>query len=234
MEEIIEIDDKYSRFDEVYSFYRAVFPNNDEAETKENILKTLSAVRDGSYGSNTYHFIALLIDGKIKAIQVGDYYSDSSICVGEFLGISDELKGTDYGRLLFDFFVDLARGDAKRLHKTLKGMIIEVEDPEYTKRPATQLDFFRHLEFKRVECKYVQPRLSKNKQPVRELIILFKPLMDGYWLTSEDMLSCMRDYFRYGMRIGDPESTEEFKMLKDSLGEEKFAGLMPPPDSTIE
>ncbi|MGC8645899.1 MAG: GNAT family N-acetyltransferase, partial [Thermoplasmata archaeon] len=95
----------------------------------ENIRKYLQYKISDFYGRNNYH-VLIAKESKLLGFIIGDYYANSSFGVIEFLGVREESRGKGISKLLLNEFEMLIRADAKNCGEELKGIMIEVEDPQ--------------------------------------------------------------------------------------------------------
>ena len=215
--EIIELNENSEEIKEFYLIYKELFPKKEESENLENILKYLSLKKTEFYGKNNYHILILKLkfNKNIIGLLIGDYYYDSGISFIEFIGVVNEYRSKGFAKLLFNKFIEISRNDADRVKSNLNGILIEVERPEAIDAPGS-FTFWDHLDFKKVECKYIQPSLSPDKQNETNLMLMYLGL-DEKNLKRETLLSAIKDYFKYAMSKENPTELEEFKMIEESV-----------------
>lgn len=213
--EIIEIDENSLEIDEFYQIYGRLFPRREEVETVDNIKKYLSLKKTGFYGKNNYHILILKLNNKVIGFIIGDYYFSSGISFIEFIGIDSSYVKRGYSKILIEKFLDLVKEDSARSNSILNGILIEVEKPESIDSPGS-FPFWDHMGFKKIECKYVQPPLSDDKEPAKDLMLMYLGIYKKN-LDKRTLISAVMDYFKYAMSKEDPSQLEELKILEDSI-----------------
>lgn len=196
----------------VYPLYRAIFPSDEEAETLENLERYLTLKAGDYYGDNSYHVLVMRMDGRVVGFAIGDYYGDPSVGVIEFLGVDEGYRGRKLGSALEEEFVRRASADAAALGKELRGIFIEVEDPEIVGKWGS-VGFWRHRGYMFVPVRYVQPPLSPGKRRATDLRLMFRPMPRSTVMDGDLLLAFLRSYFHYAMSIEDPTSTEEYRRV---------------------
>ncbi|MEM3265362.1 MAG: hypothetical protein QXH07_05360 [Thermoplasmata archaeon] len=214
--EIIEIEENYPRFDEFYRLYSTIFTKKEEIETEENLKKYLSYKKTGYYGKNDYHILLLLNKSNdIIGFLIGDFYSDPGISFIEFLGIDKKYRDNGFSKILFNKFLKICENDALISKSKLNGVIIEVEKPEVIDSPGS-FTYWDKLGFKKIECKYIQPSLSINKESEKNLMLMYYGISEKY-LKKETLVSALKAYFKYAMSKEEPDDLDELKILDESI-----------------
>ncbi|MFP3284710.1 MAG: GNAT family N-acetyltransferase [Nitrososphaeria archaeon] len=201
---------------DLYPLYRAIFPSDEEAETLENLERYLALKSTDYYGDNDYHVIIARIGGKIVGFAIGDYYSEPSVGVIEFLGVDDSFRGRGLGSLLEGEFVRRASADASALGKDLRGIFVEVEDPEAVGKWGS-VPFWSRRGYMFVPIRYVQPPLSPGKRRAENLRLMFRPIPESTSMGYDVLLGFLRSYFRYAMSIEDPERAVEYRLVEEQV-----------------
>jgi GNAT superfamily N-acetyltransferase len=205
----------------MYPLYRAIFPSDEEAETLENLERYLTLKAGDYYGDNSYHVLVMKVDGRVVGFAIGDYYADPSVGVIEFLGVEDGHRGRGLGSALEEEFVRRASADAAALGKELRGIFIEVEDPEVVGKWGS-VGFWYRRGYMFVPVRYVQPPLSRGKRRAKDLRLMFRPIPQSTIMDGDLLLAFLRSYFHYAMSIEDPTSTEEYRLVARRAGGRAF------------
>lgn len=224
--EIVELSDDSEYLDKFYEFYRTMFSNDDESESKENLQKYLSLKNSNFYGENAYHLFCLEDGGYIAGFIIGDYYSDPNSGVIEFVAVKPEYRGKGFAKNLIGYFMTAIKKDAG---KDLDGIYCEVDVKalrDYRNPDLTSLIFWRNLGFSVVEINYIQPALDRSKKPVTDLVLMYKDLK-GDGLQVYRLRTFIKSYMRYAMSIELPEEKEEFKLLEKHLNGRTKVALLP-------
>ena len=205
----------------MYPLYRAIFPSDEEAETLENLERYLTLKAGDYYGDNSYHVLVMRMEGRVVGFAIGDYYADPSVGVIEFLGVEEGRRGRGLGSALEEEFVRRVSADAAALGKELRGIFIEVEDPEIVGKWGS-VGFWRRRGYMFVPVRYVQPPLSQGKRRAKDLRLMFRPVPRSTVMEGDLLLAFLRSYFHYAMSIEDPTSTEEYRRVARRAGGRAF------------
>ena len=224
----LNADDKTSLID-LGVFYADIyidaFPNEDERETYDNLLRYLKQTKTAK--DYTYHIIlAKNESGQIVAGAIFDYFKASNSGMVEFIAVKQNLQSAGYGSLLYNHIFNILDADAHKFSgDSLSFIFCEIDIPELGKsKDAKYLHFWDKHNYKRIDMNYVQPQLSSSQRAV-----------DGLWLTvtsprkpiseisSDQVSSVIRDYMKYCMGISEPSKNSEYKqMLKDLNGRKRL------------
>ncbi len=106
----------------------------------------------------------------------------------EYMVLDRRARGQGLSRLLFDYRKSVLDREAHRNgFPGATGLFIEVENPSRTPTAYAEQElktamglverwrYFKHLGFFRLDCRYVQPPLGVNQEPVTYLDLLFLP-----------------------------------------------------------
>ncbi|MGC8555943.1 MAG: hypothetical protein ACP5NG_02890, partial [Conexivisphaera sp.] len=143
----------------------------------------------------------------------GDYYSDPSVGVIEFLGVEEVNRGRGLGSALEEEFVRRVAEDARHAGRELRGIFVEVEDPEAVGKWGS-VSFWSKRRYRFVPIRYVQPPLSPGKRPATNLRLMFRPIPESPRVSGALVLAFLRSYFHYAMSIEVPEATAEYSLAR--------------------
>ena len=206
-----DIKDLREFYDNVYV---KCFPNKNECETFENLVHYL----EESDKHEDYTFYILLYkDYETKEVQGGvvfDCFFDSYFGVLEFLavkpnyqskGIGDKLYRTAYN-ILYSYEVKYIFG--------------EIDKPEYSKfRVKKYLSMWKHRGYKKVNIKYIQPCLSKDKYHVEILDLIVLDMNEKslkQYIDKEVLFNCIFNFFYRCFDIKRPRNNIYFKQMYNS------------------
>jgi GNAT superfamily N-acetyltransferase len=223
----LELADLSSKdLDLLRRFYSGVFiqgfPDRDERESFQNILKTLKLTESGRYGGNDYRVLTLLESGKIIGGAIIDYFVRSRCGVIEFLLVDRESRGKGYSKIIMNRIEEILKESARERGEELAGMFGEAEIPFTATKEAVdpwkRLAILGRLGFARVCFRYVQPALQPGKKPVKHLMLLFKrgDFQEGM-IENKILAPFLEDYFRWAIRIREPERQLASLGMKQSL-----------------
>lgn len=223
--EIVELSENSEIFQDFYRLYEKIFENPDERESSENIRKYLSLKKSDFYENNIYEVLCSIDSGKLTGFLVGDYYAEPEVAVIEFIGVDDRVRNSGIASRLLDDFITRIN---KLSGTTPKGIFCEVDtSPESRGSGSYSLHFWNHLGFVVVQARYVQPALQDGKNPVSDLILLYRDITrEG--LSSDTLLSFLRAYFKYAMDIEMPEDTPEYRQLSSRVSRWDLIPLIDP------
>ena len=222
---IVEMSPDSQFLDQFYDLYQKMFSDENERESKENIIKYLSLKDSDFYGRNSYHIFCSTEGKTITGFLVGDYYAEPNSGVIEFIAVSPDFRNRHIAKNLLDHFIATIRTDAE---KDIKGIFCEVDVKELSVSgnvDSTSLIFWRNLGFGVVEIEYVQPALSPGKRSVNDLVLLYKDLI-GNGLDAAQFLSFVESYMKYAMSIVAPEEKEEYQIIESHLNHRKHVAVL--------
>jgi GNAT superfamily N-acetyltransferase len=218
------------------TLYVAEFPDPDERETLANMADYLRRKDEGWYGRNSYHIVLGLAGGEIVAASVSDYLAEPNTGVVEFIVVAPAGRGSGVGGRLLAHTEALFDQDAWRAHgRPADAVLAEMNDPFATSALSDNLDpvartlIWHRWGFGGLDFPYVQPALSTDQEPVRNLILICKPCR-GDWSSAVPapvVASTVHEYLRWAMRINEPAESAEFRRMAEVLGSADTVGLMP-------
>jgi GNAT superfamily N-acetyltransferase len=198
------------------------FPDRDERESFENIYDTLKRYEIGDYGGNEYHILTLLENGKIIGGAICDYFVTSNSGLIESFFLDSRHRGKGLSRILLGDIQSTLRKDAERRGNILAGIFGGAEIPFLVvgkvMNPWDRLTILCKLGFSKVRFNYIQPSLVSSKQPVKHLMLIFRPeFPKDDEIESKVLYNFVKDYFKWTMRIQEPERELISLRLKESL-----------------
>jgi GNAT superfamily N-acetyltransferase len=212
--------DRFVRF--YGELYTASFPDADERESLENMLRFLELKREGWYGPNGYH-IALMLDGEsVVAASVSDYFDDPNCGVIEFILVDAQARGRGLGRRMHEATLALLQADARSSGRAgLDFMFIELNDPFRVPPADDNFDPFERAMlwdrwgYGRLCFPYVQPALSERQRPVDCLLLAAKPLVPqlAAGFPSDLVRRSVEAYLIWAMRIPHPRNDVSFRAM---------------------
>lgn len=216
--------------------YRAQFPDRNEQESVENMEEYLHRKAEGWYLNNNYHILLYLDAGAPVAGSIVDYLCDANTGVIEFLVVSPSHRRSGIGRRLLQWSEDALNEDSRRAgHGGWAYLIAEMNDPFKSHDLADSMDPFERSVvwhrwgFHKIRFPYVQPSLSPDKQPVRNLLLMCKPAPSraSDTMPARTLQDAVYGYARWAMRIDDPGANEECQQMARHLAGKDEIGLIP-------
>jgi GNAT superfamily N-acetyltransferase len=207
-------------------FYQALyvdeFPDPDERESLANMLHYLE--HRGSHGND--YIVTLLCEGDVLAGgSICDYFVRSNCGAIEFLMVKPSGRGRGLGTALARHVQRRMAEAAEARGPSLAFVMAEMNDPFEPGNVADNLDPFERLRFwhrlgyRRAAFPYVQPALSPEQSPVRNLLLAALPVQHPETTSIEPAraIAFLRDYLVYAMRFDDPEQSAEFREMRAHL-----------------
>jgi hypothetical protein len=201
------------------------FPDEDERESLENIEKYLRLKEDGKYGANNYHVIVACDGDKPIAGSIFDYLFEPNAGVIEFLLVNPgQRQGGLASRLLRQTESAIA-ADAQRVGREVDWLVAELDDPfrvslaESDFNPFTRASIWHRWGYRMLDFRYIQPALSPEKSPATTLLLAAKTLSPelAESIPTARVLSFLREYMVWAMRIETPETDPVYREMADRL-----------------
>lgn len=216
--------------------YVAEFPDPDERESLANMRNYLALKAAGWYGPNNYHIVVAEVDGEAVGGVVFDYLAASNAGVIEFLFVADSVRGSGLGRALLEAAIATLREDARvRRGRRLAAVVAEMNDPFHRPSTPDNLDPFLRAAiwgrwgFHALGFPYVQPALSAGQQKVEGLLLIVRPLLRvaPAGVRSRWVAAVVADYLRWAMRIDEPTTHPDYRVMAGYLGARARIPLQP-------
>jgi GNAT superfamily N-acetyltransferase len=223
----------------VRQFYRDIyvpeFPDSSERESLENMERYLEVKAEGWYQKNNYHILLYLDKGTPIAGSIIDYLAEPNVGVIEFLVVSSSLRLTGLGKQLLQWTEDTLNEDSRRAgYNGWAYIIAEVNDPFKLNDMPDSMDPFQRTMiwhrwgYKKISFPYVQPALSPDKEPVRNLLLLCKPGTSSNLnaIPSTILREAVFGYALWAMRIDNPNDNKECQEMGRYLAEHGIISLV--------
>lgn len=216
--------------------YVAEFPDPDERESLENMERYLRLKADGWYGNNSYHILVYLDRGRPIGGSIIDYLEEANAGVIEFLLVTPSLRKRGLGEALLRWTEEVLRRDAVRSrHADWDYVVGEMNDPFKTDGETDSIDPYQRAMiwhrwgFKKVSFPYVQPALSQDKAPVRNMLLVCKPATakDPHVISSAVLRATVYGYAQWAMRVEKPDENPECREMASYLARRQKIDLVP-------
>ncbi|HEY0986724.1 MAG TPA: toll/interleukin-1 receptor domain-containing protein, partial [Kofleriaceae bacterium] len=212
------------------------FPDPNERESVDNMERYLQRKADGWYGNNNYH-ILLYLDGDAPvAGAIIDYLAEPNAGIIEFLVVSSACRRSSLGRRTLDWLERILHEDSRRAGLDgYSSVLAEMNDPFKLSGEADSMDAFQRAAiwhrwgFQKLRFPYIQPSLSPDQQPVRNLLLMCKPGpgSDAHAIASTTLREAVYGYARWAMRIDDPARNDECRAMAAFLAARPAVELLP-------
>ena len=169
--------------------------------------------------------IVAVDDSDPIAGSVSDYLAEPNAGVIEFLVVHPESRRDGLGARVREETERTLADDACRNGQSIAWVTAEMDDPFRTARSPTDFDpFVRALIWHRwgyrmLDFPYVQPALSQERSPVHTLLLMTKTYAPAFSqsIRAHDVRTLLREYFRWCMRVPDPDSNSAYCAMSDYL-----------------
>lgn len=118
-------------------------------------------------------------------------------------------------------------------HNQIDYCFFEVENPLNVKgntkiEAEERLGFWRAMNTKRVDFKYIQTGLEDGKESVDCLHLCVKSISKiGKFISSEDLLTFVKNYFVYGFGVSAIYENKEYKIMEAELNAKENVEIKP-------
>jgi len=178
--------------------------------------------------------VLALADNRAIGGSVSDYFADSNAGVVEFILTAPEHRGSGLGTALLRDTEGRLVADAQRRGRDLGFIAAEINDPFRRSATPDNVDPFERAGwwdrrgYGKLDFPYVQPALSPEQVPVRNLMLgvkLFAPSQRRA-ISAPAVDVFLRDYLIHAMRIADPASSAEYVEMSRWLGSRDDVGVI--------
>ncbi|MBU1699288.1 MAG: GNAT family N-acetyltransferase [Candidatus Eisenbacteria bacterium] len=216
------------------SIYIAEFPDANERESLENMERYISLKADGWYQRNNYHILLYLENGIPVAGSIIDYLAGANVGVIEFLVVSSSLRRSGLGSQLLQWTESVLHRDSISAgHGGWDYIIAEMNDPFKSYERDDSMDGFERAlvwdrwGYMKTDFPYVQPSLSADQLPVRNLLLMCKPGRgsDPDAIPAMTLKKAVYGYVIWAMRIYEPDSNQECLAMSRFLTSRTKVGL---------
>ena len=173
------------------------FPNEDEREPFENIIKRITG---DSYPITA---LQLIINNDIvEAGCVSDYYPECNAIEPIYLVVREECRKRGLARALLE--------SVETLYPKIVHTYLEIDNPKLITSensaidPRTRLTIYERLGFRVIPFNYVQPPLKEGGNYERGLLLMHR----GNQLTSNDLKLFLFHFYR-GLKCADSVVLQE-------------------------
>jgi GNAT superfamily N-acetyltransferase len=185
-------------FEQLWKIYEECFPIRDEREVKRNILGITKRHphEDGAKYVESF-LLSVNVNGRPAGGAIFDYVEGTahgrkfSFGIDWYIFIGKEYREHGFGKRLHEEMLASLKEVSRRRGSKLDFVISEMNDlrrmrPQDREKdrkviidPEERMEFFSILGYHEIDpsrFRYVQPQLTENKHPCRELMLAIKPL----------------------------------------------------------
>ncbi len=208
-----------------FDIYVKEFPNENERESLENIIKQAKRFKNSS-ADVSYHCILAIQDSKVIGGIIGDYFASINSAAIEFVTIDSRYRRRGGATKLISKFIGYCDRDATRvLNKPgIDYYFFEVERQDMAPDEVEQeirnkrLAFWARNAAKTLDFKYRQPSIDATKQPVDDLWLSIR-VMNGTAnvIEGDFILSFLYEYFTHAFGIENAKELPIYGELAERL-----------------
>lgn len=237
---IAEVDASRKGIDTLERFYRDLyvrnFPDAHERESLANMRRYLRLKASGWYGANNYHVLILYRNGVPVGGSVSDYLAVPNAGIIEFLFTDVGARAMGLGKTLLRATLRRLRQDARSVSsRPLRAVLAEMNDPYRKTGVPDNMDPFERAAiwggwgFAKLDFPYIQPALSVRQRPVHCLALVMKSLRPRRpaGVSAEWLLSAIREYMRWAMRISDPALNAQYRDMARAASTRRRVAVIP-------
>lgn len=219
--------------------YLHEFPDPNERESVENMKQYLLLKVGGWYQNNNYHILLYLDNATPVAGAIIDYLAEPNVGVIEFLVVSSSLRRSGLGTQLLRWAEGVLNDDSRRAGcHGWTYIVAEMNDPFKSHAVVDVVDSMDPFErsliwhrwgFQKIRFPYIQPSLSREQIPVRNLLLMCKagPSSAPGVIPSGTLRNTIYGYARWAMRIDSPDDNDECREMARYLAGRGEVGLIP-------
>ena len=210
--------------------YMDCFPDENERETFDNLLKYLNQSKNVDLHS--YHIILAKDDDQnIVGGAVFDYFKKTNTGIIEFIAVKSAMQSEGLGTVIYNHIIETLSGDAfkNRKKESLNYIFCEIESPELNKTDNRKyVHFWNKHKYMHIDFDYIQPELSQTQHPVNHLwLIAVRPDVGIDKISSDVVIDVLYDYMKYCMSIDEPSDNPVFQKMKKQLSLSEETALKP-------
>jgi hypothetical protein len=233
--EFLGVPEESAKLESLYrDLYAPEFPDPDERESLENIQEYLRKKREGWYGLNNYHVLALYHDDVPIAVAICDYLAEPKTGIIEFLTVDSKRRKQGAGRAILDWTEKVLREDAARAGKDLDWILAEMEDPLLVKWQGEGMDpmvralIWDRWGYSKLDFRYLQPSLGPGKKAVEHLLLMGKAMGESgqKLISTAVLLQALRGYMRWAMRLEVPNKNPEYIVMENGMSGQAAVALV--------
>ena len=230
----IEVIDPNSN--EVKQFHDVLveaFPDHHEREDLEILRWNL---RRGSWTTQDevcrYHLVVATQDGRaVGGVSFYFYSSEgNALGMGSYLAVRSDFRTEGLGTKLIDLRNRILSRDALEPNCQLKGLIIQVSDPEFMSAEEIERDvmnpfererFWKRRGYRKIDFDFVQPPIRKGEPPVEYLSLYMFPYCPEWenmgYVSRAELRNIIDCFIKCTGTPGSPETDPSYLQMQAEL-----------------
>lgn len=240
-------------------YIQVIHPDSDEVEQFHNLLveafpdpygredvETLRAnLREGNWASGDeicrYHLVVARREHQVVGGASFYFFSRGRIALGmgSYLAVKKEFRRSGIGAKLIAMRDQSLSRDAVELDCSLKGLIIQVSDPELMSAEEIELDsmnprereiFWKQRGYRKLAFNFIQPPI-RDGEPSMECLALYMFPYCPQWRNMEymsrtDLSDVVYCFIRCTGTPGPPETDPSYLRMKSELASQEEFQLL--------
>ena len=226
--------------DEVKQFHDVLveaFPDPCEREDVEILRWNL---RRGSWTTQDevcrYHLIIARQGGRAVGGTSFYFYSNeqNALGMGAYLAVRNDFRSEGIGTKLIDLRDRILSRDASELHCQLKGLIIQVSDPELMGAEEIERDvmdpwererFWKRQGYRKINFDFLQPPIREGEPPVEYLSLYMVPYCPEWesmeYISRAELRNVIDCFIKCTGTPGSPETDPSYLQMRAELATQK-------------
>lgn len=229
--EIIDPDDDALR--QFHNIMIEAFPDPSEREDME-ILRT--NLREGSWADGDeicrYHIVVMRQGDQVVGGTSFYFYTDGgdALGIGSYLAVKEEFRGQGIGTELIDLRGRILCRDAQELDCYLKGLVIQISDPELMSAAEIENDvmdpwdrenFWRRRGFRKIYFNFIQPSIREGEPAIEYLSLYMLPYCPEWEnmgrISNVELKKVIDGFIKCTGTPGPPETDPAYIRMKEGL-----------------
>jgi ribosomal protein S18 acetylase RimI-like enzyme len=201
--------------------YYDAFPNEDERETLDNMIKALNQQTKNT--ENITHILLAIQNNTAVGAIIFDYFKDINSGVIEFIVTDKRFRKYGIGKELYSKAEIIIVKDAKKQgFNSPYWIFCEIEKKEY-KEDLAYIFFWKNMGYKEIDkFDYIQPALSPDKNQVETLILIAKSPENKEKISHNTIKNFIESYAKFAMNIEKPKENVVIVEMEKKLNESYF------------
>ena len=179
-----------------------------------------------------YHIIAARWNGEIVG-GVSFYFfshNQTALGIGSYLAVKEEFWERGIGTGLIDLRNQTLSRDARELNCHLKGLVIQVSDPQRMSAEEIEKDvvnswereqFWKRRGYRKIDFNFIQPSIREGEPPIEYLSFYIFPYCEEWKLSNHVSNSELRDivdcFIKCTGTLGSAEADPAYLRMRSEL-----------------
>ena len=230
----IEITDPES--DHVVHFHDLLVETFPDPYGREDIAILRKNLREGSWANGDeafrYHLLVARWNGQVVGGMSFYFFGrhGSALGMGSYLAVTKKFQGGGIGTELIAKRDQILARDARELDCCLKGLVIQVGDPELMSAEEIRQDsmdpfarerFWKRRGYRKIHFNFIQPPIRTSEPPIEYLSLYMFPYCTPWKsmgpVSSADLSEIIHCFVRCTGTPGPPETDPSIRRMQSEL-----------------